>query len=90
MSTEFWLNNLESAKWIFVVFYVVSTIGVTIGVHWEGESQPEATKRLGLDAIAPATSHAGAIFGQVKFAVLFSSRDKTYNLKKGVTFEHPV
>ncbi len=47
MSTEFWLNNLESAKWVFVVAYVVATIGVTIGVHWEGEHFAKPKQSLG-------------------------------------------
>jgi hypothetical protein len=38
------LDPLEWIKWVFVVAYVLSTIGVTVGVYWEGD-QFEKTKQ---------------------------------------------
>jgi hypothetical protein len=47
MPFQAWLNNLESAKWIFAGLYIVSTIGVTFGVDWEDSRFPEAKRKIG-------------------------------------------
>lgn len=38
---------LEIAKWVFVVVYVCATIGVIIGVYWEGDQFPKEKQQRG-------------------------------------------
>jgi hypothetical protein len=45
-STSF-LDPLEWIKWVFVAAYVVSTIGVTIGVYWEGDQFEKSKQQRG-------------------------------------------
>jgi hypothetical protein len=47
MSPNALLNVLEGAKWVFVGAYVVSTIGVTVGVYWEGDQFDKAKQHRG-------------------------------------------
>lgn len=47
MSNDDLIGWLEGAKWAFVAAYVLSTIGVTIGVHWENDKFPKSKQRLG-------------------------------------------
>jgi hypothetical protein len=41
------LHPLEYVKWLFAVLYVVSTIGITVGVYWEGEQFPKVKQERG-------------------------------------------
>jgi hypothetical protein len=47
MGDDWLLMNLESAKWIFAGLYVLSTIGVIIGVYWDDDRKPKEVKYLG-------------------------------------------
>jgi hypothetical protein len=47
MSPNALLNVFESAKWTFVCAYILSTIGVTIGVYWEGDQFDKAKQHRG-------------------------------------------
>jgi hypothetical protein len=47
VATSSMIDWLEDAKWVFVVIYVVSTIGVAIGVYWEGDHFPKARQQAG-------------------------------------------
>jgi hypothetical protein len=47
MSQNALLNVLEGAKWVFVGAYVLSTIGVTVGVYWEGDQFPKEKQHRG-------------------------------------------
>lgn len=47
MSANALLNVLESIKWVFVGAYVLSTIGVTVGVYWEGDQFPKEKQHRG-------------------------------------------
>jgi hypothetical protein len=41
------LDWLEYAKWFCVAVYVLSTIGVIVGVYWEGEHFDKAKQDKG-------------------------------------------
>ena len=41
------LTALEYAKWLFAVAYILSTIGVIIGVYWEGEQFEKLKQQRG-------------------------------------------
>jgi hypothetical protein len=47
MSSSTFLSALECFKWLSAAAYVVSTIGVTIGVHWEDKKFSEKKQRCG-------------------------------------------
>jgi hypothetical protein len=47
MFTSSLLHPLEYIKWLLATLYVLSTIGVTIGVYWEGEQFKKAKQQRG-------------------------------------------
>jgi hypothetical protein len=67
MSPNALLNVLESAKWVFVGLYVLSTIGVTVGVYWEGDQFDKAKQHRGwmllICALAADTFFTIMVFG---------------------------
>ncbi len=57
---------LEIAKWLFVLFFVASTIGVIVGVYWEGEKFDKTKQHRGwkllLRSLAAETAFGVLIF----------------------------
>jgi hypothetical protein len=41
------VEHIETAKWVFVALYVAATVGVLIGVYWEGEKFDNARQQIG-------------------------------------------
>jgi len=67
MSNPSLIFSLEIAKFVFFCVYVAATIGVIVGVYWEGEHFDKATQQRGwrllVGSLAIDTLFTVLIFG---------------------------
>jgi hypothetical protein len=79
------LDILESVKWVFVVAYIISTIGVTVGVYWEGEQFDKVKQRRGwrllICSLAADTFFTIMVFG-IEGWIGHTQRDEIIALEK--------